>query len=225
MRLSLRLLAACSIALLAACSSGGYAFNGATTGNANNIQSIVFNTTGNSVGVFKLLSPPGFTYANSSVATPIQVTATAYTSGGTVAIIVPDTVYTWSVGYAFAPTTYQANASGTVAVCPAKPATPLPGLGTLGVVTPVGSANPPANPYDVLQLPTSVSGNGGAGTGVGLYSSGFSSYAQVSPNAATNTIYVGPVPGATPPYCLSVVATHTGDGKQGSQVIYVTSST
>ncbi len=225
MRLALRLLAACSIALLAACSgSGGYGFNGATTtGNSNNIQSIQFYGTGNAEGVFKLLSPPGYSITNTSVATPISVTATGYTGGGTVAVIVPDTVYTWSIGYTYAPTTYQGTGAGAVSTCPAKPAAPLPGLSSLGVVTPIGSAAP--STFDILQLPTNVSGNGGTGTGVAYGSTSFSSYAAVSPNAATQTIYVDPVPGAAAPYCLLLVATHTGDGKQGTQVIYVTTST
>ena len=99
-RLSLTLIASCGIALLSACGSGGYAFNGTNSG--GNIDSMAFTNGSGQVNDF-IVAVNGNT--------PIEINAVGYKGSGQGALVVPDAQFTWQVNFSKPGTKYSTGAS------------------------------------------------------------------------------------------------------------------
>jgi hypothetical protein len=216
-RLTLALIAMCSIPVLSSCGSGGYAFQGS----GGKITSIKFFSSSGQVNDY-FLSPSG--------TAPLTISAQGYNGTGTFSNVVPDTTFTWAVSYAPADTTFSIGASpnGT-GVCGA-PSNLAPLYYTLlepATTSGAGAAVPTPDPVLGPIPPTG-----------GDRSPQFSGYNILSSTQAATSVYVAPpidptkIPAIVPitpagtatNYCLFVVATHVGDGVQGSVTVVVSNS-
>jgi len=132
-RLASSLIAASGLALLAACSGGGYGFTSNLGTNPQTPSFIMFQNGSASVNDF---------FVNPTGNAPLLVSATAEKGTGAGATIIPDQVFTWSAAYAPAGTTYlkgaSPNGSGTCGT-PPSPAFPINSLLQQG---PGGAAYP-----------------------------------------------------------------------------------
>ncbi len=214
-RLSLTLIASCGVALLSACASGGYAFNG--TNGGGNIDSVVFTNGSGQVNDF-YVSPNGNT--------PIQVNAVGFRGTGQGALVVPDATFTWAAAFAKPGTPYFKGPSPS-------------GNGECG--TP---AQTPPQYYTILIQGAGSGPVPDASGGMGVPPSGgqtspmYPGYELINNFQATPTVYVSPpldptklpvvVPvgyeGTSTNYCVRLVATHIGDGRQGSINVVVSNS-
>lgn len=132
---------------------------------------------------------------------PLQINALGQKGSGPTALIVPDTVFTWA-GRFVNPAVDQPPVSTYVVG-------PVPGAAKPCPALPVGGT-PPVPIYQ--QNPANL---------VPPYPG----YSALPPTQAAATVYVGAVPGVTPPYCLVIQATHVGDGVIGAKTVLVTNGT
>lgn len=217
-RLAPSLIAAFGIALLAACSGGGYGFNSGGTNNPQTPTSILFENGAAGVNDF-FVDPTGNA--------PLQVSAIAIKGSGSGSVVVPDATFTWAAVYAPAGTAYlkgaSPNGSGTCGA-PPSPAFPINSLLEQGPAPTAFSTYPLySGAYNQL-LAQPPPGSGPVGT--------FPTYTgqaqqifigpPMTPAAATpfaQTTIIAPAVGAN--YCIRVVATHTVSGVIGSVVVVV----
>jgi hypothetical protein len=215
-RLASSLIAASGLALLAACSGGGYGFSSNLGTSSQTPSFIMFQNGSASVNDF---------FVNPTGNAPLLVSATAEKGTGAGATIIPDQVFTWSAAYAPAGTAYlkgaSPNGSGT---CGTPPSPPFP-INSLLQQGPGGAAYPLYNgAYTQLQAqPPPSSGP------VGSYPNYTALAAQIfvgppmtpaaaSPFAPTTPIL--PSPATTGNYCIRLVATHSS-GVIGTVVVVV----
>jgi hypothetical protein len=125
---------------------------------------------------------------------PLQVNAVGQKGSGPTALVVPDATFTWAARFV--------NASD-----PPNVASYLIGPAP-GARKPCPAYAGPTPAVPILQQ------NLSSPTG----------FAPLPSGQAANTVYIGAVPGATPPYCLVLQATHLGDGVQGAVTVVVSSS-
>ena len=132
---------------------------------------------------------------------PLQINAVGQKGSGSFAIIVADTAFTWAGRFVNANDTF-ATASYLTGPAPgaAKPC-PNP-KNVLGGTPPVPILQATIDPNNTTGLP---------------------GYSLLPAGQPARTVYIGAVPGATPPYCLVIVATHPSDGVLGSKTVLVTS--
>jgi hypothetical protein len=216
-RLTLSLIATCSIAVLSACGSGGYAFSGS----GGKITSIQFFSSSGQVNDY-FLSPSG--------TSPLTISAQGYNGTGTFTNVVPDTTFTWAVSYAPEGTTYSKGASPNGSGTCGTPGNLAPlYYALLEPVTTSGGGVPVPTPDPVLG-PIPPSG--------GDASPQFAGFDILSPTQAATSVYLAPpidptkIPAIVPitpagtgtNYCLFVVATHVGDGVKGSVTVVVSNS-
>jgi hypothetical protein len=216
-RLAPSLIAAFGIALLAACSGGGYGFNSGGTTTPQTPTSILFENGAAGVNDFFLV-PNGNA--------PLQVSAVAIKGTGSGSVVVPDTTFTWAAVYAPAGTTYLKGASPNgFGTCGAPPSPAFP-INSLLVQAPPAAAYSRYPLYlgysQLLAQPPPASGPVGS----------FPTY-----TGQASTIFVGPpmTPAAASPYapttiiapavgsnyCINVVARETISGLIGSLVVVV----
>ena len=121
-RLVSSLIATCAIALLAACSGGGYGLNTNFGTGSKSPDSLAFMNGSGSVNDF-FVSPT----AND----PVSISAVGIKGSGTGAVVVPDLVFFWSVSYAPLGTIYSKgaspNGSGTCGSPPGTAGATAPG--------------------------------------------------------------------------------------------------
>jgi hypothetical protein len=214
-RLAPSLIAAFGIALLAACSGGGYGFNSGGTNNPQTPTSIVFENGAAGVNDF-FVDPTG--------TAPLEVSAIAIKGSGSGSVVVPDATFTWAAVYAPAGTAYlkgaSPNGSGTCGA-PPSPAFPINSLLQQG---PGGAGFPLYSGAYSQLLAQPPPGSGPVG-----------SYPTYTGQAATIFVGVPMTPGAATPfapttiiapavaanYCIRLVATHTVSGVIGSVVVVV----
>jgi hypothetical protein len=219
-RLASSLIAASGLALLAACSGGGYGLSGNIGNTPQTPTFISFQNGAAGVDDF-FLDPTG----NS----PILVSATAIKGTGSGAVIIPDQVFTWAATYAAAGTSYlkgaSPNGSGTCGT-PPSPAFPINSLLQQGPGT--GAGFPMYNGvYSQLTAqPAPASGP------VGSYPTYTQTAAQIfigvpnTPGAAPPYAPSGaiqPSPAVTGNYCIRVQATHSS-GVLGTTIVVVSQS-
>jgi hypothetical protein len=203
------------MALLSACSSGGYAFS---SSGAHNIDRIVFTNGSGQTNDF-FVAPLG--------STPLQVNAVAYKGSGQFSNVVPDATFTWSAAFAPAGTTYSKGGSPSGAGECGAPAAIIPQYYT--ILTQATVPGPPVpEPSGGVAIPPSG----------GDASPQYSGYNLLPSSQSATTVYVGPpldptkIPAVVPEgfatgstsYCLFLVATHVGDGVQGSVTVVVSNS-
>jgi hypothetical protein len=139
-RLVSSLIATCGIALLAACTGGGYGLTSNLGGNSKSPDSLAFMNGSGSVNDF---------FVSPTASAPVQVSAVGYKGLGLSAVIIPDLVFTWNASYSPAGTTYFKGASPN-------------GFGTCG--TPPGAAGSPAPGAILVQVPPGTYAGYTAGT-------------------------------------------------------------
>jgi len=214
-RLAPSLIAAFGIALLAACSGGGYGFNSGGTSNPQTPTSILFENGSASVNDF-FLDPTGNA--------PVLVSAVAIKGSGSGSVVVPDATFTWAAVYAPAGTAYlkgaSPNGSGTCGA-PPSPAFPINSLLQQG---PGGAGYPLYSGVFTQLLAQPPPGSGPVGTYPTYTGQAQAIFVGVpmTPAAATPfapTAIIAPAVGAN--YCIRVVATHTVSGVIGSTVVVV----
>jgi len=219
-RLASSLIVACGIALLTACSGGGYGLN-SNTGNSTKVpDEIIFENGSASVDDF-FLSPTGNA--------PILVSAVAIKGLGSGSSVIPDATFSWAAVYAPAGTTYLKGASPNgQGTCGAPPAPPFPINSLLQQGPVVGGAPYPLYGGAFTQL---LAQPPPAGNVIGTYPN-YTGIAQTifvgpplvpaatSPFAATTTVQQ-PTPATTGNYCIRLQATHTSSGVIGTTLVVV----
>jgi len=216
-RLASSLIAASGLALLAACSGGGYGFSTNVGTTAQTPSFIAFQNGAAAVDDF-FLSPTGDA--------PILVSAIAEKGTGSGAVIIPDQIFTWAAVYAPAGTTYLKGASPNgFGTCGTPPAVAFP-INSLLVQGPGGGAGFPLYNGAYTQLlaqPPPASGP------VGSYPTYTQTAAQIfvgvpmtpggtPPYAPTAAIQ--PAPATTGNYCIRIQAMHSS-GVLGTTIVVV----
>lgn len=168
---------------------------GFSSGGNGSIESVAF-TSGLSGQANNFFVAPG------GVA-PLEVDAIAQKGSGPTALVVPDATFTWGARFVDPAVdgdlaTYQTgpvpNAPKRCGAPSQTPAIPIYKQNTASVVGP------------------------------------YAGYSALPAGQASKTVFIGSVPGVTPAtsgnasYCIVLVATHVGDGVQGSKVIVVSNS-
>lgn len=123
-RLVISVATACGLALLTACSGGGYGFS--TGGNANgSIDQIVFSAGTNAQADSFLVVPQTALVPTAY----LEVSALGQKGSGVSAVVVPDATFTWGARFVDPATdplsvaSYQVGTNGTKKPCPKKPST------------------------------------------------------------------------------------------------------
>lgn len=218
-RLASSLIAASGLALLAACSGGGYGLS-ANVGNNQVPSFISFQNGAAGVDDF-FLNPTGNA--------PILVSATAEKGTGAGAVIIPDQVFTWSAAYAPSGTSYlkgaSPNGSGTCG-SPPSPAFPINSLLQQGPGT--GAGFPMYGGFYTQLAAQPAPGSGP----VGSYPTYTQTASQIfvgvpnSPGAASPFAPSGaiqPSPAVSGNYCIRIQATHSS-GVIGTTLVVVSQS-
>jgi len=221
-RLAFSLIASCGLAMLVACSGGGFGLNFSTGTTSRVPDSITFQNGSASVNDF-FLSPTG----NS----PILVNATGIKGTGSGSVVIPDLVFTWAAVYAPSGTPYlkggSPNAQGS---CGAPPSNfPINSLLLQGPAQSGFSGYPLYNGFYNQLLAQNPPAAGPIGS--------FPTYTQTAA-----TIFVGvplvpgpgpgnafsptgtPVAAASASYCITLLATEPLSGRQGSTTVVVSQS-
>ncbi len=191
-RLVLSLAVVCASAVFSACAgSGGYAFNNSNSGK---IDRVLFSAGNAAGGIFKLAANP---------TQPLLIAAVG--AKGSQNAIVPDTTFVWSASLASGGQVYGNNINGATGTCP------VPAAGSIinqGLVT-----SPLA-----LRFPSSSPTTGSTATGTANV---ITNLAPWDPTFQSDSVFVIPLNNVPAPYCLTIQATHSGDGVFGTTVVLV----
>ena len=191
-RLVLSLAVVCASAVFSACSgSGGYAFNNT---NGGKIDRVVFSAGNAAGGIFKLAAIP---------TQPLLIAAVGVK--GSQNSIVPDTTFVWSASLASGGQAFGNNINGVTGTCPV----PAPGsiINQGAVTSPI-----------VLRFPAGSPITGSTTTGAPNIASNLAPW---DPAFQSDSVFVIPLNNVPAPYCLTIQATHLGDGVFGTQVVFV----
>lgn len=120
-RFALSAAAACGLAMLSACGSGGgYGFSTSSNGS---VDQVVFSSSVNGQANIFTVAPPN----GSTPAIPLEVDAIGQKGSGPTALVVPDATFTWGARFidrtidAPVIASYHAATAGTNKRCPALP--------------------------------------------------------------------------------------------------------
>lgn len=131
---------------------------------------------------------------------PLAVSAIAYAGSGQFNNVVPNVTYTWAARFVNPltdPTSVATYSTGSA---------------------PNGFKSCPALPASTPAVPILQQGGGGTASTV------YSGFTVLGTTATANEVFVGPVPGVTPPYCLVIVATSIPGNVVGSATAVVSFS-